>query len=335
MTSKSKSHSLLVKGASKPQEGFYIPANDLSFEQNMLRFPDKAASPEIISDHTAYRFDAENPQRVVMERQFEEAQARTDELKADLDKQKQVEKDTPERICSAIDDNGETALKIPFKEWEGFDRFSFGLLIGGFLLISFVAGVNVFVTIMASQEPVFINAPWLAALISILPVCGGIAVKFTSHLFTAHSAKKRYAYGVFLLTTISLFIWLMLFSLQFDAFGSDFDIHDLLDESGGKGSKWLVFFQIFSEVLTGASLFLGAQNIALRYTREVDRVNPQYAREAARTKALTEEYEAALKARDDIHKNLVALNALRQLAIKEALAAFNAASSRIHSNTHY
>lgn len=335
MTTQHKSQSLLVKGARKPQEGFLIPVNDLGFEQNMLRFPDHAAATEVVGEQTGLNFDAQNPERIVLERQLHEAQTKADELKAKRDAQNQVVKDTPEYFDSSVDDEGNTAEEVPFGEWKAFHRFSYKLLSTGFGLMCVVSGVNVYSNIMASEEVVFLDQPWLAALISVLAPCAGLAIKFISHFFDTHKAKKQYAGVVFALTALSLLIWMILFSVQFNGVSSGFDIEAALDGAGGKGSPWLVFFQLFSEVATSAALFLAMQNIEILYTPELKRNNPEYPREVSLLNGLDKQFEAALQERDDIHKRFTVLDSQRQSSINAAIASFNAMRSRINANSNY
>tara|TARA_B100001989_G_C24545947_1_gene470780 strand:+ start:225 stop:1220 length:996 start_codon:yes stop_codon:yes gene_type:complete len=138
--------------------------------------------------------------------------------------------------------------------------------------------VTIATTILSSGNPVFIEAPWTAwAMAGLVPV-GAFSIKFLKAHLPNDRAKNRYALFIYLMSTVLLLVWMILFSLIFENIGAGLDISEIMDASHGIiDPSTLTMVQLLTGAFVGGSLFSAASDILAKYSHDTEVTAPKYA----------------------------------------------------------
>ena len=222
--------------------------------------------------------------------------------------------------------SGDGKKAVAYAQWSGFDRYAFPIILGLGILLALVGGVNVFVNLKASS-PVIAQNSWMGLLIACLLPAGSTALKFMAHSFDNYRARKRCEFTIYLLTTLLLLVWTILFAMNFTGVGSGID-WDNLGESSDK-SALLVWCQLVAEMTVAGCLFIAASSTWAKYSTETYRDNIQYIHLCEELDAHGEEYQALCEKLDAVTQQLPQLNGMRGKSLIEQREDFVAAKERL------
>lgn len=215
----------------------------------------------------------------------------------------------------------------PYSEWTLKDQINFPLAIGLMLLVLGAGSSNVFAAIMMRGEPVFVENPVLAALLSFLLPSGSVAIHFLGDLLDSDRTRHRYTICLLSMTAVSLLAWVYLFARNFQI-GAPGNIFDTLRQESDPTSVWFTATQLGSEMLVGSCLFLGAAHIYDRYCDDAITNNPESDYLALERQAQQSEYEALHSRRTAARARLMQLDAMKKAYIAEQVALFRAMRRR-------
>lgn len=211
---------------------------------------------------------------------------------------------------------------IPYKEWTLKDQMNFPLAIGLMILVLAAGSSNVYAAIMMRGEPVFIEHPILAVLLSFLLPCGSAAIHFLGEFLDSDRSRHRYTISLLSLTAVSMLAWVYLFSRNFQI-GAPNNIFDTLAQDSDPTAVWFTASQLGSEMLAGSCLFLGATHIYSRYSGDIITNNPESDYLTLERRTHESEYEALHNRRIAALGRLMQLKAMKQAHIAEAVALFH------------
>ncbi len=216
---------------------------------------------------------------------------------------------------------------IPFREWTLKDQMNFPLAIGLMLVVLAAGSSNVYAAIMMRAEPVFIEHPILAVLLSFLLPCGSVSIHFLGDFLDSDRSRHRYTICLLSLTAASMLAWVYLFSKNFQI-GAPSNIFDSLAQDSDPTAVWFTASQLASEMLAGSCLFLGAMHIYSRYAGDLITNNPESDYLALERRAHESDYDALHNRRIAALGRLMQLKSMKQTHIAEAVALFHAIRRR-------
>lgn len=193
---------------------------------------------------------------------------------------------------------------IHWSDWLLKDRILLCLIIA-FLILSCAMGMaNVYANLVASN-PVFIESPWLAVMISSLLPIASVSIKFVTNFMAFDRSRKRYTLFIYIATGVAFFCWAILFGLNNTGVASTVNWNSF-DDSTDLGSAF-VWAQLMVEVLAASALFLAAEDIYMRYSPDVYLENPEYIEIEKALKDHLVLHEALREQRGNMHGRLVEL----------------------------
>ncbi|MGQ0556015.1 MAG: hypothetical protein ACT4PN_08750 [Nitrospiraceae bacterium] len=216
---------------------------------------------------------------------------------------------------------------VPFKEWTLKDQMNFPLAVGLMLVVLAAGSSNVYAAIMMRAEPVFIEHPILAVLLSFLLPCGSVSIHFLGDFLDTDRSRHRYTISLLSLTAASMLAWVYLFSKNFQI-GAPTNIFDSLAQDSDPTAVWFTTSQLGSEMLAGSCLFLGAMHIYSRYAGDLITNNPEWDYLTLERRTHESEYDAVHNRRMAVVGRLMQLKSMRQAHIAEAVALFHAIRRR-------
>ena len=321
----------------KPQEGDLVPRQEWrrdarafspgDFSRKLVFMEDKAEADKAVYEQARQSWEAEHGGELEEHKHHKsELDARYKPSRVRLSKLEEQLAGTPQYTRYS----GKDKEVVRFKDWERFDLFLF-ILIGGLSLLAAVMGAaNVYTGLMASGQPVFIDAPYLAVFISMLVPAGSACIKFVSNFFDYAGSKKRYALCVYLAAGLALFAWTIVFAMNFSGVAGDIDWNALM-EPGGKGGGLLVWLQLVAEMLVAAALFLAAEGIYFKYSPHAYRENLEYINLGKALKTHKEGHEALSAMRAKTHARITELENARDVFVRAQLVAFQAMRTRFNA----
>ncbi len=288
-----------------------------NFTQNMLHYQDEHEAKHIYTQYMELEFKR-STDGVELETLYQSQTA----LEQRLASLCEVIKGIKQKLSQTPRDiENPQKPAISFGSWALDDLFTFWLCILQCPVLLVMSGANIYSNIMASGEAVFLDNPWLAVTLSFIAPAGACVIKFAAHSFEYHKPKKRYAASLALLTSACFLIWTYLFSQRFAGIGSGIDLDALLEEGSDNG-EFLVWLQMVTEILISASLVLTAEAIYRKYNPTIDSPNPLYIAACEDLQQQDQLYDALQKERVENHGRIVALEALQQIFVHDALAQF-------------
>lgn len=237
----------------------------IDFGQKLVRHPDIVAAATMVETQTALEFGAQDG--ALLERtkhELDELDARHKASAATLEELEKQKAGTDPYVKTCVMNSGMEDEKIRWRDWRTKDQVMLGVTVI-FLILAMVMGAgNVYANLMSSGNPVFLDDPWLALMLSTLLPIGSAAIKFVTNPMTVDSTRKRYVLCIYSLTVLSLAAWSVLFAMNFTGVSGGID-WDSLGESNDSGAA-LVWAQLIVEMLAASALFLAAEEIWIKYS---------------------------------------------------------------------
>lgn len=295
-------------------------SQQLSFAQKLLRHPDQKTAIELVAEQAALEFDqGQGAELAAVRQNAEDYNARSKTSCHTLTDLEDQLAGTKRYLKSGPLHTGKDDEATRWQDWRRSDQVMVGFILCCLTLVLGMGMANVYANLVSS-DPVFINNPWLAVMLSALLPVGSAAGKFVTAFMTLDRSRRRYALCVYVITLALLILWSVLFAQNFSGAAGDID-WDSFGESDGTGSA-LVWAQIALELSAGAALFLALEDVYIRYAPTVWIENPAYQALEAQYKVHRKDHEALRQTRSDNHARLIELDAARQAFINEAVAEF-------------
>ena len=207
-------------------------------------------------------------------------------------------------------------IDTPIWQWSHSDKIKGYSLLSFAALLMIVAALNTYSVLMNSGMPAFLDAPWIAAFMSVLVPSFSMAFKSVYDVFALDSSKKTYTWCVFILTSILVLVWVILFALTYEGAGSQIDWDSLGESSHSPLASILTATQIAAEVLTSATLILGYERLQAGYSAWYFITNPLWTERKATLESIDADYGAVVAARIKAQAKLAKLNASKEAALE-------------------
>lgn len=253
------------------------------------------------------------------------------ESKSDLSKLK-AQRDNTQKLVKVAPSKAKLN-KDESQKMQMMEIVSFYVLILFLIVLLFTAGSNVYSSLMGSGNPVFIEHPELAILISFLFPCSVFSVKFFKSCFLQAKSKRAFDKVVYSLSTFAIFNWIFWLSIVYGSGASTGIDLENLDGNTGYESV-LMFSQLVCELLVSTSLFLAASHIYERHSpgtyfinHERLDVDKEFELKTQTNGTLSEEVFA-------IEEQLTELKNIRQAFINDQVAKFLSLRGRLDSGSH-
>jgi len=323
---KSRKLRLAVDNMPRSPERAHAPPDDIG--RKLSRHHDAGEAMRIIEEQAGLEFDVQKRGGIqTLQLESAELDARYEVSSETLNELEKQKAGTKRYMKSSHLYAGSDNRAVEFKDWLVKDKFLI-LLIGVCLVSALGMGAgNIYANLMSSGNPIFIEDPWLAAMLSALLPIASVAVKFVTNFMSLDKSRKRYAITIYALTLTTLAIWSVLFAMNFSGVSGGIDWEAL--ESAGNSGPALVWSQMLLEMLAGAALFLAAEDIYMRYAPDVYVENLEYLEIEKALKTHLPQHEALCARRAEIQGRLNALLAERQAFINHKLADYVSLRARL------
>ncbi|MEO1149673.1 MAG: hypothetical protein AAFW83_01670 [Pseudomonadota bacterium] len=306
---------------------------------NLARASKKASDAiKVIKEHATNEWDASNG-AVLRQAELvaEKWRAEADRLQKQLTRLRDVRAVHATRINMArhhtTDADAPAGKDIPFGEWNQYDKLIAGLSLFSSASLLGLGAVNVATTILASGIPVFLEQPYLAWMLSALVPAAALAVKSGYHLLDWDTSRKAYSLGMFGLSGVLIFIWIILFVFSFEGATADIDWDVLNGDFTDQQDHSLVgklrnAVQIIAEVVIGASLFLVYDRRQARCSASYSMKNPKWNEADKQVKELEGPALDAEKTAVADEARAVQIRAVRDVFVGEAVGDLRDMQSR-------
>lgn len=296
-------------------KGDAVPSNTVSnYIQRLKHIDDKGLASQAAQDHAETLFRKEHGaeyQHLIEEKPV--LQSIKAHLQAILEKALERKQNT-DPFAIMEDERSLSEARIPFSQWRTEHRISLIVLLAAAAITVGIGFSNIFSTLMASGEPVYLQSPWLAALTASSLPLASLAIERMYHFFKLDVTRYRYVMAVFSSTAIFAVWWVLAFSSQFDAVGTGFSFDDL--DGGGKDTN-LVRIQLLLEMFTAASLGLAVDQICRRYSPDSNEINPERLKNDEAVIKAEAEYLAAANRYYECTARIEELDAIREQIIEQ------------------
>lgn len=297
------------------------------FRRAVVADPDVKESARLVEEHAGQSFDIEfAPETEMLQR---ECQPRDDRAAVTLDELETLEKKrqaTPSYLITPVPKGLGDKDRCSFSKWTLYDQFVFcGSLCSMVIVLAAGAG-NCYSAIQAEAIPVFLEHPFLAALLSCLLPAASIALHAFSEFLETDRRREQYSRLMAALTFLFVVIWAITFAQNFQIGDETLSLESL----AGPANHTSVIFtgvQILVELFTGATLALVSSKIHRRYSHDTTIPNPEAQVLDQRIAQLKARYEGA-QVRQRAWGRLEQLKAMRAKHITEEIAAFRAMRRR-------
>ena len=245
------------------------------FMRSYLSFPDLQKALKIVEEQARLvwekRFIAELNRLILDIKAIENTFSKSSKMMSSLlDKRVSTK---PYLQIAQLYGDGEDKT-IAFAQWRSKDKVVVVVSLVSALIVLSMGASNVYVTIMGSGNPTFIENPFLAVIISMLLPAGSVAMEFVANIFESDKAKGRYVKTLNILTVVTLLAWTVLFSMTFDGQGAGIDLDEML--TANPASSGLTWIQLLAELLVGFVLCQTASDTHAKYAQNSYIRNPEY-----------------------------------------------------------
>ncbi|MDR4468472.1 MAG: hypothetical protein MRJ68_09265 [Nitrospira sp.] len=206
-------------------------------------------------------------------------------------------------------------------KWTLKDQIVFPLTILLMTLVLGAGSANVFSAIMMGGEPVFLENPTLAVMLSFLLPAGSAAIHVLGDLLERDRSRHRYTLVLLGMTATTLLAWTFLFAQNFQIGASGIDWDGLGQENDSTASAF-TFVQLLAEMLCGSCLFLGATHIHSRYSRDAVATSPEGEYLTREGQARQSAYNALEEQRRGVRGRYMQLQSMRLKHIGEQKSLF-------------
>ncbi|MES2662122.1 MAG: hypothetical protein V4629_02345 [Pseudomonadota bacterium] len=234
-------------------------------------------------------------------------------------------------VSTGSNDNNKNPIR--FNNWNKRDQAYF-ILTAIFLLISMVMGTaNVYSNLVESGITIFIEKPHLALCLSLLVPAASCSLKFVSNFIDFYKNQRKYGLCIYILTGITLLVWTVFFSLNFNGVSSSFNAEEM------EGFQWkgscFVWIQLLSEILVSASLFLALEDIFNKYSPDYYCDNLEYVELDAAWKIHCAEHKALTEECAEKRQHLNQFIANRQAFINSQVAEYNSQRAKFSAVNNF
>jgi hypothetical protein len=154
-----------------------------------------------------------------------------------------------------------------------------GIVVGalsGMAALLAMASLNVFSNLMNSGSMMFLDHPWIAASLSVLPAIATFSVKYLGQLLP-DKVKKHYGLALHGAAVVSLLIWVVTFAFQFhNNAGGELNLDMVAASTAPDFAVAYTIAQLLTEILVAACLFTACEDIYQKYASEELVENPSY-----------------------------------------------------------
>lgn len=305
-----------------------LRASGLLFIRTLLTHPKLKEARKRVEFHADQEFDRAYAQEIhAATLHCEEMDERIARLTQELREKESQERQTRSHLKVAEVRSSAKPQDIPYWDWTLKDKIVFLLTVLLMILVLGAGSANVFSAIMMGGQPVFLERPILAVVLSFLLPAGSAAIHVLGDLLERDRSRHRYTLVLLGMTAVTLFAWAILFAKNFQIGATDIDWNALGQESSPEASAF-TFVQLLAEMLCGSCLFLGATHIHSRYSGDGIVRNPERDYLAHERKTFQTEYDALHDRRRGLRGRLMQLRAVRQSHIAEQTALFMALRRR-------
>lgn len=221
---------------------------------------------------------------------------------------------------------GEPDSDVPFSKWRLVDRVSTILAAGAATGLLGMGVANVTVNLLNSGNPVFIDAPWSAALFGALVPGVAIAAEGINHFIRSSELRRYYIFGMFGAGLTAAAAWILSFAQEFQGVSASIDWNALADgaTSGGHGSSRMVWTQIVAETCLGAGLIMTIDQVSRKYWRGTRVQNAEAVELNERLTVQSTDFEREASRAGAADQAFAQINAARERFTGQALAALSA-----------
>ena len=315
---KNSTHKKIVDAAQKAKPA-QVQSAIPKYMRDLLRMQDQAVATDMVLQQAELEFDIGDGKEVPRleieckdnDKAFSASQKILDTLETQL-------ANTPRFIRSP-----DQEARTPFAKIDRFDQIKMLLLMLFLILMMLMGAANTYSNIMASGVVVFLEQPWLAWCISAMVPASSMVFKRFSDFFDYKTTKRRYAICIYVITSITIIAWMILFAQSFNGVAGEIDFTALGNSDGGKGAL-LVFLQTACEVLIAAALFLAIEDITMKYNPDVLKDNPVFHQMTGALKKHKAEHDALSQKRNKAHTAHTLLKNQRQQHVNNRASEFAA-----------
>ncbi len=209
---------------------------------------------------------------------------------------------------------------IPFADWQSKDKVIVVLSLIAALVVLTMGAANVYANILGSGNPIFIEQPYLAVIISMLVPTGSIAMKFVTDKFESDRTKAMYTKTLSFLAVLALLTWTVLFALNFHGLSADIDFEGMGETSPTASA--LTWIQLLAELLVEFVLCQTASDTYAKYAPNAFVRNPEYIEIESTLNEHAKPYEALGKERNPKRGRDMELTVSEQLFIEESVVLY-------------
>ncbi|MEW8626263.1 MAG: hypothetical protein AB2551_10965 [Candidatus Thiodiazotropha sp.] len=311
-----------------PDKSVNTPVSSMSsFSRKLAAHPDAKQASALVEQQAGLEFDQQQGAELEQAKlALTELDTRWKASSATMEELEKKKAGTKRYIKTGALHSGKEVDMVRWSDWRTKDQLLLVFTVSLLVLASFMGAGNVYTNLMSSGNPVFLDDPWLAVMLSTLLPIGSAAIKFVTNFMNYGSSRRRYAISVYVLTLIALVIWSVLFAQNFTGVSGDIDWNSL-GTSNDNGSA-LVWAQLVVEMLAASALFLAAEDIYIRYSPDMFIENPEYIEVVKAIEAHLPAHEKLRQQRASTHGRVVELSASRHSTINRAVADYLAMRSR-------
>ena len=305
-----------------------LNASGQAFGRTMLTYPHLKKATKQVEQHAGHDFDrVYGPEMESLKLECAALDEHVACCAEALRETQKAERHAKTYLKVAEVSSGAGAQDVPYWKWTLKDQIVFPLTILLMILVLGAGSANVFSAIMMGGQPVFLERPILAVLLSFLLPAGSAAIHVLGDLLERDRSRHRYTLVLLGMTAVTLFAWTVLFAQNFQIGASSIDWDGLGQEHDSTATAF-TFSQLMAELLCGSCLFLGATHIHSRYSRDAVITSPE-------GEYLTREEQTRQSACDALENRrrgprgrLIALQSMRPAHIGEQRSLFLALRRR-------
>ncbi|GJL49744.1 MAG: hypothetical protein NPIRA01_09710 [Nitrospirales bacterium] len=220
---------------------------------------------------------------------------------------------------------------IPFSRWRSKDKVIVISSLCFALVVLTMSAANVYANILGSGNPIFIDQPFLALIISALLPAGSVAMKFTADIFESDKTRGFYKKSLYVLSVLALLAWTVLFALNFHGLSSEINFDDL--EGSNPTSSALTWVQLLAELLVGFVLCHVASDTYSKYAPNAFIRNPEYAEIESAIQEHFPSHDPLREQRNTTRGRQTELKASQSLFVNEIVALYIAMRRRFDESS--
>ena len=250
-------------------------AEVLIFIRRILTHPDKKEAKKLVIEQANLVwkkfFGAALEQAELDVKAMESVYAESCDIRNSL--MKQLSKTKPYIPAAKVFGEGDNNY-IPFSKWLAIDKVILILSVSAASVVLTMGAANVYANILGSGNPIFIERPALAFVISLLLPASSLAMEFVSGRLESDRSKAIYNKSIYALMVLTLLAWTVLFSLNFHGLSPTINLESL--GKSNPASSALTWIQLLAEMLVGFVFCHEASDTCRKYAPNAYKRNPEF-----------------------------------------------------------